>query len=70
MTALERTLAVRYCIRQDIVMVNQDSTRAVDPPARTFVDDFGRQWEWCGGTEGTWAWRITRMPSQLLKARP
>lgn len=28
-------------------------------PDRTFVDDFGRRWEWCGGTPDTWAWRIT-----------
>lgn len=28
-------------------------------PDRTFVDDHGRTWEWCGGQDGTWAWRIT-----------
>lgn len=36
-----------------------------EPPAipdRAFVDDYGRRWEWCGGTEGTWAWRITALP--------
>ena len=30
-------------------------------PARTFIDDLGRRWEWCGGVEGTWAWRITNI---------
>jgi hypothetical protein len=28
-------------------------------PDRKFIDDLGRQWEWCGGTEDTWAWRVT-----------
>lgn len=28
-------------------------------PDRTFIDDYGRRWEWCGGQPGTWAWRIT-----------
>lgn len=28
-------------------------------PPRKFVDDLGRRWEYCGGVEGTWAWRIT-----------
>jgi hypothetical protein len=32
------------------------------PPDRSFTDDLGRTWEWCGGVEGTWAWRITRVP--------
>lgn len=31
-------------------------------PERTFTDDLGRHWEWCGGVPGTWAWRITRLP--------
>jgi len=30
-------------------------------PDRTFVDDLGRRWEWCGGEEGTWAWRVTHL---------
>lgn len=32
-------------------------------PDRKFVDDLGRRWEWCGGVEGTWAWRITGLPA-------
>lgn len=28
-------------------------------PARAFVDDLGRKWEWCGGEPGTWEWRVT-----------
>jgi hypothetical protein len=31
-------------------------------PDRDFVDDMGRRWEWCGGIEGTWAWRVTHIP--------
>lgn len=31
-------------------------------PARTFTDDQGRRWEWCGGQPGTWAWRVTDRP--------
>lgn len=31
-------------------------------PDRQFIDDMGRRWEWCGGTEGTWAWRVTAAP--------
>ena len=30
-------------------------------PDRSFTDDQGRTWEWCGGEPGTWAWRITRI---------
>ena len=30
-------------------------------PDRTFVDDLGRRWEWCGGVPGTWAWRVTHL---------
>lgn len=30
-------------------------------PPRMFVDDLGQRWEWCGGAEGTWAWRITEV---------
>jgi hypothetical protein len=28
-------------------------------PDRSFMDDQGRTWQWCGGQPGTWAWRIT-----------
>lgn len=28
-------------------------------PERTFIDDRGYRWEWCGGEPGTWAWRRT-----------
>jgi len=28
-------------------------------PDRTFTDDRGHLWEWCGGQPGTWAWRRT-----------
>lgn len=31
-------------------------------PDRTFVDDRGFTWEWCGGEPGTWAWRRTARP--------
>lgn len=34
---------------------------AANVPDRTFVDDQGRRWEWCGGQPGTWAWRITSL---------
>ena len=36
--------------------MSDDST-----PDRTFVDDLGRRWEWCGGQPGTWAWRVTHL---------
>ena len=39
---------------------------AVNTPDRTFVDDLGRQWEWCGGEAGTWAWRITRLSQAVM----
>jgi hypothetical protein len=32
---------------------------ALQVPDRQFIDDLGRRWEWCGGVEGTWAWRVT-----------
>lgn len=32
-------------------------------PGRKFIDELGRQWEWCGGMPGAWAWRITALPS-------
>ena len=46
-----------------------DTERAADAviaelgaiPDRSFTDDQGRTWEWCGGEPGTWAWRITRI---------
>ena len=34
-------------------------------PDRTYVDDQGRTWEWCGGQPGTWAWRITQLPQHV-----
>lgn len=34
-------------------------------PDRAFTDDYGRRWEWCGGTDGTWAWRITALPEPV-----
>ncbi|MEN4419785.1 hypothetical protein VXD82_02045 [Mycobacteroides chelonae] len=37
-------------------------------PARTFVDDLGRRWEWCGGQPETWAWRITGPTDAALRA--
>lgn len=37
-------------------------------PGRKFIDGLGRQWEWCGGMPGTWAWRITALPSEGLVA--
>ena len=33
-------------------------------PDREFTDQLGQHWEWCGGVEGTWAWRITRLEPQ------
>ena len=30
-------------------------------PDRSFVDDHGRTWEWCGGEPETWAWRIANL---------
>lgn len=30
-------------------------------PDRTFIDNLGQRWEWCGGAPGTWAWRITSL---------
>lgn len=33
-------------------------------PGRKFIDDLGRQWEWCGGQPGTWAWRLTALPCE------
>ena len=33
-------------------------------PDREFTDDLGRHWEWCGGTKGTWAWRVTALPPE------
>ncbi|MCH9731655.1 MAG: hypothetical protein K0U84_18595 [Actinomycetia bacterium] len=30
-----------------------------NPPDRVFIDDRGHRWEWCGGEQGTWAWRMT-----------
>jgi len=39
-----------------------DVLTEADEPANiphTHLDDLGRQWEWCGGTPGTWEWRIT-----------
>jgi len=33
---------------------------------RTFVDDLGRRWEWCGGQPGTWAWRVTHLRPEDL----
>ena len=38
-------------------------------PDRTFVDDLGRRWEWCGGQPGTWAWRITDEGQRTAIAR-
>ena len=35
-------------------------------PDRTFVDDLGRRWEWCGGVPGTWAWRVTHLRPEDL----
>lgn len=32
-----------------------------EAPDRKFTDDLGRRWEWCGGIEGTWAWRVTAL---------
>lgn len=32
---------------------------AINPPDRVFIDDRGHRWEWCGGEQGTWAWRMT-----------
>lgn len=37
-------------------------------PDRTFIDDLGRRWEWCGGQPETWAWRITDPDQQQLIA--
>ena len=37
---------------------------------RTFVDDLGRRWEWCGGEEGTWAWRVTSATSGPVTINP
>ena len=37
-------------------------------PDRTFIDDFGRRWEWCGGQPGTWAWRITDLGNAWMIA--
>lgn len=39
-------------------------------PERTFVDDLGRRWEWCGGQPGTWAWRITWVPDSQRSEPP
>ena len=48
-------------------------SRITDPnpqiPDRTFVDDLGRRWEWCGGQPGTWAWRITDEGQRMAIAR-
>lgn len=35
-------------------------------PSRAFIDDLGRRWEWCGGTDGSWQWRITKLPDDGL----
>jgi hypothetical protein len=35
-------------------------------PERSFTDDLGRKWEWCGGQPGTWAWRVTAEPKELV----
>ena len=42
-------------------MTNQSHKPSSNPgiPDRTFVDDLGHRWEWCGGEPGTWAWRVT-----------
>lgn len=36
-------------------------------PDRVFVDNLGQRWEWCGGEEGTWAWRRTADAVQLTE---
>lgn len=38
-------------------------------PDQTFVDDFGRRWEWCGDQPGTWAWRVTDEGQRMAIAR-
>lgn len=35
------------------------TTQLTEAPDRSFIDDRGHHWEWCGGEEGTWAWRRT-----------
>lgn len=35
-------------------------------PDRTFIDDLGRRWEWCGGEPDTWAWRITDLGQRVV----
>ena len=37
-------------------------------PDRTFIDDFGRTWQWCGGEPDTWAWRITDLGTASMTA--
>ena len=48
-------------------LVNRLSVQQI--PDRTFVDDLGRRWEWCGGQPGTWAWRITDYGQRIAIAR-
>lgn len=37
------------------------AAEVLNVPPRSFVDDQGRRWEWCGGVPETWAWRVTGM---------
>ncbi|ODR16599.1 hypothetical protein BHQ23_29300 [Mycobacterium gordonae] len=48
-------------LRQMIVISGDMMRGSTNVPDRTFVDDQGRLWEWCGGQPETWAWRITRL---------
>ena len=52
-------------LREHVAPLIAERVEKAAPPAqvvpRTHVDDLGRRWEWCGGVEGTWAWRITAL---------
>lgn len=49
----------RYVDWIDVDALASEVVHSVAIPDRTFRDDQGRRWEWCGGEEGTWEWRIT-----------
>lgn len=52
----------RYMDWIDVNALACEVVASVAIPDRSFRDDRGRRWEWCGGEEGTWEWRITAWP--------